>query len=43
MLSVCQDLYEIVIVQRQNDDSFEGIFTLYPDLPEWKIQDGALE
>lgn len=39
MRHVCQDLYEIVIVRRQNGDAFQEIFKVYPDLPEWRVQD----
>ena len=39
MRPVCQDLYEIVILRQEDDDSFQGIFTVYPDLLEWKVQD----
>ena len=36
---VCQDLYEIVIVRGENGDAFQGTFKVYPDLPEWRVQD----
>ena len=36
---VCQDLYEIVVVRGENGDAFQGIFKVYPDLPEWRVQD----
>ena len=39
MRPVCQDLYEIVIVRRENGDAFQEIFKVYPDLPEWRVQD----
>ena len=39
MRPVCQDLFEIVIVRRENGDAFQEIFKVYPDLPEWRVQD----
>ena len=39
MRPVCQDLYEIVIVRRENGDAFQEIFKVYPDLAEWRVQD----
>ena len=39
MRPVCQDLYEMVIVRRDNSDAFQEIFKVYPDIPEWRVQD----
>ena len=39
MRPLCQDLFEIVIVRRENGDAFQEIFKVYPDLPEWRVQD----
>ena len=39
MRPVCQGLYEMVIVRRENGDAFQTIFKVYPDLPEWRVQD----
>lgn len=39
MRPVCQELYEIVIVRRENGDAFEEIFNVHPDLENWRVQD----
>lgn len=39
MRPVCQGLYEMVIVRRENGDAFQTIFKVYPDLSEWRVQD----
>ena len=39
MRLVCPDLYERVIVQRENSDAFQEIFRVYPDLPKWRVRD----
>ncbi len=39
MRPVCQDLYEIVIARREDDDAFQEVFKVYPELPEWRVQD----
>ncbi len=39
MRPVCQDLYEIVMARREDDDAFQEVFKVYPELPEWRVQD----
>ena len=39
MRPVCHDLCEVVIVRRENGDAFQEICRVYPDFPEWRVQD----